>query len=273
MLYKGIITSMNIDSPLEFDESGTYRTNPKKSVSLLKIFPECFFYPKLFSIIFFDSGIAKRGAYDKKAWAKTSFTVLQALEKIGMVFEITGVNHFSSLKGPCVFVGNHMSALETAVLPVVIDPIKPVTFIVKESLVNYPVFKHIMRATNPITVTRTNPREDFKRVMKEGLEKLSAGISIVVFPQTTRAERFNPSEFNSIGVKLAKNGAVPIIPFALKTDAWHNGKIIRDFGRLEINKGVFFAFGEPIFVKDRGSEEQRKIIDFIENRLNQWKDK
>ena len=189
---------------------------------------------------------------------------------MGIQFEITGVNNFKDLEGPCIFVGNHMSALETAVLPVIIDPIKPITFIVKKSLINYPVFKHIMRATRPIAVTRTNPKGDFKTVITEGSQKIKEGVSIVVFPQTTRTTNFDPAEFNTIGVKLAKHTGTPIIPLALKTDAWANGRIIKDFGRLDKTKKAYFAFGEPIYVKDRGTEEHRAIINFIQDRLRQW---
>jgi 1-acyl-sn-glycerol-3-phosphate acyltransferase len=63
---------------------------------------------------------------------------------------------------------------------------------------------------------------------------------------------------------------VPVVPLALKTDAWGTGKIIKDFGPVDKNKKVFFAFGEPMKIKDRGSEEHQKVIDFIQNNLAQW---
>jgi 1-acyl-sn-glycerol-3-phosphate acyltransferase len=259
-----------MNSPIPFDQSGTYKTDCKKHKRLQGVLPSLFFYTRLLSVIFKGSKIAKRGLYDRVAWENSSLKILNALEQVGIQFEITGINNFKDLAGPCIFVGNHMSALETAVLPVIIDPIKPVTFIVKESLINYPVFKHIMRATKPIAVTRTNPREDLKTVMKEGAEKIKEGISIIAFPQTTRTTTFDPSEFNTIGVKLAKHTGTPIIPFALKTDAWANGRIIKDFGRLDHTKMVYFAFGGPIHVKDRGTEEHQAIIAFIQDRLKEW---
>jgi hypothetical protein len=33
---------------------------------------------------------------------------------------------------------------------------------------------------------------------------------------------------------------------------------------------VYFAFGEPLVVTGKGSEEQQKIIDFIETNLSAW---
>ena len=56
--------------------------------------------------------------------------------------------------------------------------------------------------------------------MEEGSERLKKGKSVLIFPQKTRSEIFNPKEFNSLGVKLAKKNNVPVIPMAVLTDAW-----------------------------------------------------
>ncbi len=197
--------------------------------------------------------------------------MLRALENIGVKFEITGIDHFRELKEPCVFLANHMSTLETFVLPVIIAPIKPVTFVVKQSLVNTPVFRYVMRSRDPVTVGRTNPREDLKAVLDGGSERLHAGISIIIFPQTTRFLDFDPKRFNTIGIKLAKRANVPVVPLALKTDAWGNGRILKDFGKMVPSRKVHFAFGSPLRIKDRGAEEHEKVIEFIAGRIRKWR--
>jgi 1-acyl-sn-glycerol-3-phosphate acyltransferase len=137
---------------------------------------------------------------------------------------------------------------------------------------DYPVFKHVMRSRDLIAVTRTNPRQDLMAVLEGGLERLKKGISIVVFPQTTRTLTFNEKKFTTIGVKLAQRAGVPIIPLALKTDAWGNGKRLKDFGKIDASKSVKFAFGAPMRVKGRGGEEHQAIIEFIAHKLKEWKD-
>jgi 1-acyl-sn-glycerol-3-phosphate acyltransferase len=187
-------------------------------------------------------------------------TYRRALESAGVRLQIAGLEHVAALEGPCVFIGNHMSTLETFVLPVILLPFKQITFVVKRSLVEYPVFGHVMRSRNPITVGRTNPREDLKAVLEGGVERLGGGISLVIFPQTTRVPQFDPKEFNTIGVKLAKKADVPVIPLALKTDAWGNGRLVKDIGRLDPSKTAHFTFGAPMRVQDRGGEEHERII-------------
>lgn len=249
---------------------GAYRTAPGQRSLLARAFPGLRFYSLAGPIVWRASRLAIRGGYDYAAWARSSFDILRALEAAGVRLEITGVEHFRTLDGPCVFVGNHMSTLETFVLPTVICAAKRVTFIVKRELTSYPVFGHVMRARDPVVVGRSNPRDDLKAVLEGGAERLRAGVSIVVFPQTTRTPVFDPATFNSIGVKLAKKAQVPIVPVALRTDAWGNGRIVKDIGRIDPEKPVRIEFGAPLRVQGTGAAEHQRVLDFILERLRAW---
>jgi len=251
-------------------ENNTYRTFPARISLLAKIFPSLIFYYQEFVIVLRGSAKAKRGHYGTADWSKSSLAALRALESVGVNIEITGIDFFASVPGPCVFIANHMSTLETFVLPAIIAPVKDVTFVVKQGLVDYPIFKHIMRSRDPITVRRENPRDDLKAVLEGGTDRLRAGRSIIIFPQTTRTPVFDPMQFNTIGIKLAKKAGVPVIPVALKTDAWGNGKYLKDYGRIVPSKRVHFAFGKPLTIRDRGNEEHSDIIRFISEKLNEW---
>ncbi len=247
-----------------------YTTTPQPLSFLSRLAPSLLFYIKFFYIVWRASVSVKRDKYEDSDWCNSSHGVLKALEGAGIRFSISGTEHFESLDGPCVFVGNHMSMMETLVLPGIIRPIRKVTYVVKESLLTYPVFQHIMRSRNPIAVTRTKPREDLKTVMREGQERLSNGISIIVFPQTTRSFSFDPKQFSSIGIKLAKKAAVPVVPLVLKTDAWENGRYLKDFGKLNPSKTVHISFGAPLTVEGKGTEEHRAVLQFVEENLDKW---
>jgi 1-acyl-sn-glycerol-3-phosphate acyltransferase len=213
---------------------------------------------------------AKRKVYDTKAWADSSFEIFKYIELTGGKFHITGMENITRSPGPVLFIGNHMSTLETMILPSIIAPHREVTFVVKESLVKHPLFGDVMRSRNPIVVGRTDPRKDLEAVMNGGMELLSKGISIIIFPQSTRSVIFKPEDFNSLGVKLAKKAGVEVVPIALKTDFWGNGKVIKEVGPLDSKKPIHIKFGEPMRVTGNGKEENQMIIDFIQTSLKEW---
>ena len=95
-------------------------------------------------------------------------------------------------------------------------------------------------------------------------------MSIIIFPQTTRTPVFDPEQFNTIGIKLAKKAGVPVVPIALKTNAWGNGTFLKDYGKIDPSKKVHFAFGKPLWIKDRGTEEHQEVIEFISGKLKEW---
>ncbi|MBI5076504.1 MAG: 1-acyl-sn-glycerol-3-phosphate acyltransferase [Nitrospirae bacterium] len=254
-------------------EQNSYRTDPDRPRSIFsRIFlsPRATFYFQAFWIIWKNSRKARKGLYTAEKWAESSFEIIHALENIGAVIEISGLENLRNFNGPAVFISNHMSTLETLVLPSIIQPLKPVTFVVKESLVRMPVFGPIMRSRDPILVGRTNAREDLRAVLEGGTTRLRNGQSIVVFPQSTRSSTFNPEEFNTLGIKLALKANVPVIPIALKTDAWGIGKRIKNFGPIDISKKIHVAFGERLTIQNRGTDEHLKVINFITEQLNVW---
>ena len=248
----------------------SYHTPADASSFFGRLFPSFSFYASFLANIYFSSRKAKRGEYDDKAWRLSSYRVLQALERTGLQVSISGIEHLQALESPCVIVGNHVSMMDTVVLPAIIVQEMPMTFIIKESLMEYPVFKHVMRSRNPIALSRTNAREDLKKVFSEGMQRLKEGISVSVFPQTTRGTNFDPKQFNTIGVKLAQKAGVPVLPLALKTDAWTNGKLIKDLGRIQPEISAHFAFDAPLTVDGKGKEAHQKVIDFISGKLKSW---
>jgi len=246
-------------------------TTPEIHVGLFsRLLPTLSFYMMATGIVIKGSRAAVRGQYDMERWTSDSQDIANAAETVGGRIEIDGLDNFRSLDGPCVIVANHMSTLETFMIPSILQPIKDITFIVKRSLLEYPVFKHVMRASGPITVSRENPREDLKAVFEQGGQMLSRGRSVVVFPQTTRSDVFDPEHFNSIGAKLASKAGVPVIPMALYTAFWSNGKILKDYGRIHPERKIRFSIGKPIHIDGKGTREHQQVVEFIRGRLDNW---
>ncbi len=217
--------------------------------------------------------LAARNRCDDVKWSNASAWFSDILEKIGCKIYIEGLNNITAVKSPCVFIANHMSTLETFALPAMIRPDKKVTFVVKKSLATMPLFGPVMRSRNPVIVGRVNPREDLATVINEGKKRLEEGTSIIVFPQHTRSLYFSREKFNSIGVKLAKKANVPLIPIVLKTDAWGQGKKIKELGKIRPDLPIRFKFGEPEKIEGNGKAEHEKICEFIARTLDYWQKK
>ena len=170
-------------------KNNIYQTIPKKISLFAKAFPAVKFYSQFLLIVFKASRKAKCGRYSNPEWCKSSFGTIRSLESVGVNFEITGINFLEQLDTSCVVIANHMSMLETVILPIIIQPVKDVTFIVKQALLDYPVFKHIMRSRDPIAVSRINPRLDLKAVLEGGTDRLKEEFQLL-YSRKRRAQIF-----------------------------------------------------------------------------------
>ncbi len=236
-----------------------------------RAFATAVFYGKLLKIVYDASRVALAGQYSNERWVYDSVLVGRAMESIGADIIIEGHENITTLNKPCVFVANHMSTLETFFLPGIIQPVCNHTFVVKESLLKYPMLGPVLKAENPIVVTRTNPRHDLAVVLEEGQKKLANGESIIIFPQGTRKPEVKAEDFSSLGVKLAKKANAPIIPVALNTKAWGTSSITKDFGPINPNIPIRITFGEPLeIISNNGKEEHQKCVDFIVSTYNSF---
>jgi 1-acyl-sn-glycerol-3-phosphate acyltransferase len=252
---------------------GTEYHSPQRITSWWsRLFPSLVFYGRAISIVWHASRRVRKGHYDSADWHDDSARTVKALEEVGCRLEVTGMEHLKDIDRPCIFIGNHMSTLETFVLPSLIMPHGfDLAYVVKRSLIDYPVFGDIVKARDPVVVDRVNPRDDLKVVMEEGARRLEQGRSLIIFPQHTRTVDFDPKQFNSIGIKLARKTGVTVVPVALLTWAWSTGRLIKDFGPIIPSRTIHFAFGEPMEVIGKGQEEQQRIVDFIQGNLEGWK--
>jgi 1-acyl-sn-glycerol-3-phosphate acyltransferase len=255
------------------DAYETPADRPRDFQDVLCLGGSAWFYTLLLQEVLRSRAEAVAGIYDDEAWAESSRRVMDILERCGARFHISGLDHVHGLEGPVVFISNHMSTVETMVFPCLIAPFRPVTFVVKESLETMPIFGPVMRSRKPVTVGRENPREDMQKVLNGGAERLAAGISIILFPQSTRQVEFDPEHFNSLGVKLARRAGVPVVPIAIRTDFWSNGRLIKDLGPLRRRHPIHMRFGAPMTVEGNGKAEHQAIVEFIQENLARWRER
>lgn len=250
--------------------SHMYARNYRTPSPLRRSLPSLRFYARLAGILYRAGKKAAQGAYTGDDWVFSSEEVGHALESVGADIRIEGFEHVLGLNGPCVFVANHMSTLETFFLPCVIQPVRDVTFVVKDSLLKYPCLGPVLRSRDPLVVGRANPREDLAVVLDGGRQHLEAGRSVIIFPQGTRSHTVDEAQFSSLGVKLARKAGVPVLPLALKTDAWGTGALIKDIGFIRPQLPIRFLFGAPLTVTGNGKEEHATVVGFIKETFAGW---
>ena len=212
---------------------------------------------------------SRHGTFDRWSWGEHSVRSIWAVERCGGKVEIIAEN-LKKMTGPAVFVANHMSMLETLIIAGPILAYLDATIVVKQALLDMPLFGPLMRTAGAIGVGRKDPREDLKVMMERGIAEIKNGRSIIIFPQSTRMPVFDPSKFNSIGVKMAAKAGCPVVPVALKTDLLGIGRFIRDFGKVDRSKKVWFKFGEALPPDMNKREVHARCVDFIVSSLREW---
>jgi len=252
-------------------ENGNYST-PADYVAKKHLSTRLHFYLSVLRNINGAAKISRAGKFTDDEYRAVSARIVHNIEEAGGRVTVENLDALSSDQWPCVIVGNHMGTLDPILLPSMLVLKGNITFVVKDSLMRYPIFSDVLTTQNPIVVGRVNPREDLAVVLREGEKAIQQGRSVVVFPQHTRRPTFVPEEFNKIGVKLAKRAGVPIAPLALKTDFLAQGKIIKEFGPVYPSRTVRFAYSAPMEITGNGVQQHQACIDFIQSKFDEWND-
>lgn len=212
-----------------------------------------------------------RRGRSQRAFSEVTFETVRAVESTGAHFHVEGGRNLAALAGtPRVYVANHSSLLETFNLPCILGAFGPLTIVAKRSLAKYPLFGSCLRAVDPILLDRRSARRDLADTLSQGRRHLAAGRSVLLFPQGTRAASFDPRKFNSLGAKLARDAAVPLVPIACQTGFAQPGRLIRDVGPIDPSRPVRYAIGPALAPTLTQAEIQKASTDFIASTLSAW---
>ncbi len=255
-------------------ETGAYSTPAEaRRAPLPPFFAMPAFSMRMLRIICSGYAAARRGGYSGRPFAVNSFDSLRAVELTGGHAEIEGFENCAALDPArgAVAVCNHASALETYLLPCVLSAWKPASFVMKESLAGYPLFGTIVRAIDPVYVTRKSPLDDLRCVLKNGVSVLNSNRFVVLFPQGTRSRVFDRASYNTIGTKLAQRAGVQTLPVCVATDFLRIGKLQHDlFASCHPKSVVRIACGAPLDPGLKPAEIQERQLAFIESTLARW---
>ncbi|KGM44736.1 lysophospholipid acyltransferase family protein [Neobacillus niacini] len=163
-------------------------------------------------------------------------------------------------EGPVVFIANHESDFDIPVLLGTID--KPFGFVSKIELKKVPILSSWLNTINCILIDRKNHQQALNS-MKEGVQLLQEGHSLVIFPEGKRSKGGPVQPFKVGGIRLAQDAGVPIVPIAIKGTAdifEKNGRLIKP-AQIKVTIGYRI---DPIIHNHKDykemAEEVRQII-------------
>ena len=140
-----------------------------------------------------------------KKWAKTLVKISGA--------DVTVIGEENIPAGPVLFVANHEGNFD---IPILLSGLKkPFGFISKIEVTKIPIVHKWMEVMTGVLMDRKDRRQSMKAI-RQGIEVLKNGHSIVVFPEGTRSKGGPVQEFKAGSLRLGTDAHVPIVPVAIK---------------------------------------------------------
>jgi 1-acyl-sn-glycerol-3-phosphate acyltransferase len=190
----------------------------------------------------------------QKIASKWVYFILFSLKQIcGVSWSIQGVENIPN--EPCILVSNHQGAWESFFIQTLYFPSSS---IVKRELLFIPFFGWALACLKPIHLTRYKKIISLKKVVRDGSEKLKNGISLIIFPEGTRARPHKGLKTfsNSCGLLSVKN-TVPIIPICHNSGLyWKNRRFNKQSGEVQVR------IGAPLY-GDNAKELTNKAYNWI----------
>ena len=162
--------------------------------------------------------------------------ILLSLKKIcGVAWSIKGLENIPDK--PCILVSNHQGVWESFFIQTLYFPSSS---IVKKELLFIPFFGWALACLKPIHLTRSKKIVSLKKLIKDGTDKLKNGISLIIFPEGTRARPHKGLKkfSNSCGLLSVKN-SVPIVPICHNSGLfWKNRRFNKQSGEVQVRIGA-----------------------------------
>jgi 1-acyl-sn-glycerol-3-phosphate acyltransferase len=141
--------------------------------------------------------------YKCVAWA---FGIVALIS--GVKYEVHGLENIPKDKA-VLYVGNHQSYFDV-ILGYHICP--AVTgFLSKKTFEKIPLLNVWMKMNYCLFLTRTDPRQDLKLILK-AQEFIKSGVSMFIYPEGTRSKTGEMAPFHEASLKIATKTGCPIVP-------------------------------------------------------------
>ena len=192
-------------------------------------------------------------------WSKYCLFALKFF--CGIKLEVIGQQNIPDK--PCVIISNHQSTWETLGFQQIF-PLQ--TWVLKKELLWIPIFGWGLASLKPIVIDRGEKLKALKKVISQGVERLAAGVYVVIFPEGTRQPYGQLGEYQNGGVAIAKKSGELILPvYHNAGKCWPKGSFIKRPGTITV------VIGEPIAPeKTQASKLTQQVYDWTQTQTEQY---
>jgi 1-acyl-sn-glycerol-3-phosphate acyltransferase len=189
-------------------------------------------------------------------WAKTILLWLKISCNIN--FKVNGLENIP--KKPFMVLSKHQSAWETLAFQKIFPP---QVWVLKRELLWIPFFGWGLAMTSPIAINRKAGKKALGQMLKQGVDRISKGFCIIIFPEGTRIKPKEIGKYHIGGAWLAKKAKINIIPVAHNAGSfWPKNSLIKYPGEITVSIGL------AIDTSNISSGEANKIAkDWIESEM------
>jgi putative phosphoserine phosphatase/1-acylglycerol-3-phosphate O-acyltransferase len=146
--------------------------------------------------------------------------------------KVLGEEH--TTQRPAVFFINHQSTLIDAMITSRVVQ-RGFTVVAKAEVKQLPVLGQLLTLADVAFVDRSNTTKAIS-AMQPAVDKLRAGVSIVMAPEGTRSLSPRVGAFKKGGFHLARDAGVPIVPIVIRNAGeimWRNARVVQE-GTIEV---------------------------------------
>jgi len=189
-------------------------------------------------------------------WAR--FVVWWLEKTCKITYEIEGLENIPS--GAAILLSKHQSAFET----IVFQKIFPTqVFLLKRELFYIPLFGWALASLEPIAINRNKRHQAIEELIKQGTERLSRGLWVVIYPEGTRVIPGKKERYRIGGALLAEKSGYPIVPVAINSGKfWQRNSFIKQPGTIKI------VIGPVIDPKGKDYKEINQLVEeWIEKQM------
>ncbi len=150
-------------------------------------------------------------------------------------YSVTGLENIEGVESAIIF-SKHQSAWETMALQLIFPP---QVWVLKRSLLWVPFFGWGLALLKPIAIDRGAGRKALQQVVSQGIERLKAGIWVVIFPEGTRLAPGIEKRFAIGGAMLASRSGHPVVPVAHNAGSfWPRRGLLKKPGTIQLHIGA-----------------------------------